>query len=500
MEFMSAKSVWFGNKAWPSGRSPGEFASDVFRIENCKTDREKALVYYKWMIRCMNRGPNLYIASRSGAYARCFDPLTLFTSWGSHECTGWGWIATEALCAAGLKARRVACHKMGHTIYEVWYAGDNGKKSWHAFDPFSGWYFLNASGEVASCAELAANHNLVQNPFPGHAVPCGHFWDRSNIGHRHMMADALDVIQRIKHEQISYQLLPGQVFSSLWRPEDPEKALVTYDESLPSERGHECPDGSHCSITPYDHEGKLRYPEHEPYWRPYRWPATGNPRSLVRWHGCGSLRWAPLNYGERVAEWTAHAKFENGRLAPDGVNRHMEAWYRFKLPYLASYINIDTTVEGSGYAGFCISPDEGNTIWPIYTGAPKYFVIRNGKAEYLAGKPSVQGLKEFLLRIDMHTNVPQSGLCVSGLRIMVGYQHNMHIQPRLIPGENQLYLKAEDLNEGEKLAVRWNYTVPGGEKEESLDLDSAGETVRTVNLEYGRPDDIIMRGVTVSLT
>ncbi|MGQ9661338.1 MAG: hypothetical protein ACUVWX_03255 [Kiritimatiellia bacterium] len=496
---MSAKNVWLGNEVWPSGRSPGDFAKDVFRLEGCKTDKEKALAFYKWIIRCMNRGPNLYLASGSGTYERCFDPVTLFTSWGSHECTGWGWIATEALCAAGLKARRVACHKMGHTIYEVWYRGDDGVEGWHAFDPFAGWYFLNARGEVASCAELAADHLLVQQPLPGHALPCGHTWDRSHIGHRHMMADALDVIQRIRNERLCYELLVGQTFSNLWRPEQPERALVTYDDAPPGERGKTYPRGTHCTIDPYDHEGKLRYPEHEPFWKNYRWPSSTDPHALVRWHGCGSLRWIPLNYGLELAEWTANAKLERGRLMPTGVNRHMEVWYRFRLPYLVSYINIDATVEGAGYFGFCVSADNGQTLWPIITGSPRWFNVCNGKSEYLAGKPSVAGLKEFLLRIDMHTSVPQSFVCVSGLRIMVGYQHNMQIQPRLLPGDNQLYLEAGAMDEGERLVARWNYTLPAGEQESVVHLDSPGIARRTVHCPVRKPEEIVMRGVSLSL-
>ena len=137
---MTAKNVWFGNENWPSGRSPGDFAREVFRIEGCKTDKEKAFAFYTWFQRCMLRGPNLYQASGAGTYARVFDALSIF-AWGSHECTGWGWVAAEALNAAGVKARRMVANANGHTFYEVWYKGDNGKEAWHAFDPFLGWYF-----------------------------------------------------------------------------------------------------------------------------------------------------------------------------------------------------------------------------------------------------------------------------------------------------------------------------------------------------------------------
>lgn len=494
---MAAGNVWFGNRAWPSGRSPGDFAGDIFRLEGCRSDKEKALAFYGWMIRCLMRGPNLYLDGGCGTYQRCFDPLTLF-AWGSHECTGWGWIAVEALGAAGLKARRIVCHNNGHTFYEVWYAGDNGRESWHAFDPFGGWYVLNDEGEVASCEEIAANSQLVQQPHPGHSVPLGHTWDASHIAHRHMLGDALDIVQRIKGERLAFDLRPGQSCSQLWRPESPERALLLYNDAPPEGRGRSFAGGSHCTIEPYDHEGRARYPQHEPYWRHYRWPSSLKPQVPVRWHGAGSWRWRPLPYGAAAAEWCAHARFENGLLHCAGRNKHTEVWYRIRLPYLASYIHVDTTIEGAGYAGLSISPDDGRTLWNLWSGAPRYFEVHNGQAAYLAGKPSVAGLRDFLLRVDMNTSVPQGRIWLSGLRIMVGYQHNMFVQPRLLPGANPLYLEAGTLDEGERLRARWNFTAPEGEREEEVVLDRPGRAERTVEIACARPDDLVMRGVTLS--
>ena len=54
-----ASGVWFGNTQWPSGSSPGAFARDVYRIENCTTDRDKALALNSWLVRCMNRGATI---------------------------------------------------------------------------------------------------------------------------------------------------------------------------------------------------------------------------------------------------------------------------------------------------------------------------------------------------------------------------------------------------------------------------------------------------------
>ena len=506
---MAATGIWFGNGQWPSGRSCGDFARDVFRLENCRTDKEKAFAFYKWMIRCMNRGPNFYRASGCGTYERCFDPDLLFTGWGSHECTGWGWIGAEALCSAGLEARRVVCHNNGHTLYEVFYAGDDGRESWHAFDPFGGWYALNERGEVASCEELAADPRLAQRPLPGSSVPFGHSWERSSQAHRHRMESALEIEQPLRNEQLSWELLPGMAVSSLWRPADPAYALVTCDDAPPGQRGKRAPNGSHCTIPPYDEEGRLLYPEHEPYWKPYRWPATARSElapgvspimpchhDLVRWHGYGSLRWTPLPYGEAATAHCRHARFDRGILSPDGPNRWLEVWYRFRLPYPVSHLSIDTDVAGSGTVGFALSADGCETVASLYWGPPRWMKILNGKAEYLAGKASVQGLREFWLRVDMET---RDTIRMNALRIMVGYQHNMHVQPRLLPGVNGLHLAAAEVGAGEEVSARWNYTTPAGEQEAVLKLDEAGRVNETVQVACEEPDDIIMRGVTIAL-
>ena len=209
IQTMKATGVWFGNKAWPSGSSPGAFARDVFRLEKCKTDREKALAFNDWLLRCMNRGPNLDIPSMGG-YARCCDPTLLFTSWGHNSCTGWGFVAVEALQAAGLKARRVVAFASSHTIYEVWYKGLNGKEGWHAFDPFIGWYFLNDEGEVASCEELAANPDLVVHPRSGGRSRLGHHPERSRILHRYQVHDLLDIVQPVQGNELRYFPKIGQ--------------------------------------------------------------------------------------------------------------------------------------------------------------------------------------------------------------------------------------------------------------------------------------------------
>ena len=336
---MNATNVWYGNKQWPSVESPGAFAKDVFRIESCVTDKQKALSFFKWFQRCMGIGPAPKI-SGLGGLLETTDPATTL-GWGFHSCPGYGWTATEALQAAGLKARRVVHNNSTHTIYEVWYRGDNGVEGWHAFDAEFGWYFLNDDGEVASCSELAAAPDLVIHPRGG-STRYGNYPERTLRNYPFRTADSLDIHQPLINESLSYHLQLGQRYETVWRPELPRLCW-----SSP-----EYPHGAHCDISMHDETGRFRYPEHAPYWRHYVWPTTrfdsGGGGLPVRWHSAGALRWQPLLFGESVVWRSENAIFEQGAVRPSGANKHCEVWWHFKLPFSATYLQLTPVVNASG--------------------------------------------------------------------------------------------------------------------------------------------------------
>ncbi|MFH1024541.1 MAG: hypothetical protein V1809_14265 [Planctomycetota bacterium] len=496
---MSAKNIWLGNERWPGNKSCGDFARDVFRLARAKTDKRKALAFYDWLTRCLMRGANLQLPNGAGGYSRCYEPLVLLASWGHGECTFWGWIATECLCAAGLKARRVVAHNNGHTFYEVWYTGDDGRGQWHAFDPFIGWFFLNERGEVASCEELAANPRLVQDPLPGHPVPLGHHPERSGIGHRHRLEDQVFIEQPMRNDVNAWELQKGMEVAFNFMPEVSGEALF-------EKTGDGNPVSSHCDIAELNRGGFVAQPKHMPYWKNYLWPTENtdglNEGRPVRWHGAGALRWTPLKHGKTVVEESHNAKFENGILKLAGRHDFAEVWYHFKLPYLVSRVVVDYDVVGSGgdYFGLSLSADGGRTIWPmkLKANAPHYGVARNGRAQRLAGEPSVQGLREFWLRVDFSSHASPLTFAVQALRISVGFQHNMHLQPRLLPGANPIWLEAGKLDSGDKLQAEWIFQKNGKEERARLELAKAGKVSDKVNLKARCPSEILMTGIRLT--
>ena len=503
---MSAKGIWLGNDAWPSNKSCGQFAKDVFRLVDAKTDKQKALAFYDWFTRCMMRGPNLHKPHGAGGYSRCYDPLVLLTSWGYGECTFWGWVATECLNGAGLKTRRVAVHNQGHTYYEVWYKGDDGVEQWHAFDPYLGWYFLNENGEVASCEQLAANPQLAQDPLPGHPVPLGHHPERTGLAHRHRTEDQLFIDQAHRFEQNHWDLQRGMQVTINFMPEAPNKALFTHHPKTGETPVDGRPNGAHCDMAEISRLGFRQYEKHIPYWQNYMWPTPGktqlNEGRPVRWHGAGGLRWKPLLYGSEVTCDARNARFENGFLKPTGPHDFTEVWYHFKLPYLVAWLSLDYDVVGAGgdFFGFALSADDRRSWWslPTRTHAPHYGAISNGQEEWKTGQPNVQGLQEFWLRIDMHTHSANPTLAMQALDVAVGFQHNMHVQPRLVPGRNRLWLEADQLDDGSKLQAEWIYHIDGKQLRSAVTLDKQGRAGDTVAAQVDAPEKILMTGVKLN--
>ena len=73
-----------------------------------------------------------------------------------------------------------------------------------------------------------------------------------------------------------------------------------------------------------------------------------------------------------------------------------------------------------------------------------------------------------------------SGLTVLSLGITVGFQTNMMTLPRLVPGDNMLYIKSETLDDAQ-LKAEWVYSDRQGQKVQTLLSTRPGENSCVVN-------------------
>ena len=236
------------------------------------------------------------------------------------------------------------------------------------------------------------------------------------------------------------------------------------------------------------------------------WPTPNenlrNEGQPVRWHGAGALRWKPLPYGAAAALDARHAVFENACLKTKGQHCFTEVVYHIQVPYLISWLDVDYDVAGAGgdIFGLHVSTDDRRAGGrsPVPGTDRGWGTGTNGQAEWKKGEPSIQGNKEFWLRVTLLSHNPNPTLAVQALRIAVGFQHNMHIQPRLVPGQNSLWLQAADLATGSKLQAEWIYQIDGEERRSCVGLAKAGRADDAVKLDVDCPSKIWMTGIRLS--
>ena len=179
-----------------------------------------------------------------------------------------------------------------------------------------------------------------------------------------------------------------------------------------------------------------------------------------------------------------------------------EVWYHIKVPYQINQLLIDYDIMGGSndYCGFAISTDDRRSLWSLKQKSykPHWGNIENGQAEWVRGEPSVQGLKEFWLRVDMYSHDEKPTLALQALNITVEFQHNMNLQPRILPGENPLYLEAETVDDGSVLEAEWIFQVNGEQEKIKLGLKSAGVIEERIQRDEKCPSELFMTGLRLT--
>ena len=86
-------------------------------------------------------------------------------------------------------------------------------------------------------------------------------------------------------------------------------------------------------------------------------------------------------------------------------------------------------------------------------------------------------------------------LALQALDLTVRFQHNMDVQPRLVPGDNRLWLEAEALDKGAELSAEWVYQVDGKQRRTRLELGKSGRANEQVSLAIDSPSRVRMTGL-----
>jgi hypothetical protein len=145
-------------------------------------------------------------------------------------------------------------------------------------------------------------------------------------------------------------------------------------------------------------------------------------------------------------------------------------------PYLISYLRIQSNfaTDGGEYIGLAISSDGGRSRhslhWKRGPPPPVLTVLPTDA-------PGVRNLQEFWLQMEMSSQHREPRLRCRALQISVGYQVNMNVLPRLLPGANELTLQAEQ-SDGVTLQADWAWSQGNEDALESLALKSGEKLAR----------------------
>ena len=207
---------------WPDATDLRRFGLDACRLENAKTDEEKALAVWRWMRRCAMKTNGR--SPREGR--RWVDASKILNVYGAHHCGGLSLTITDIWRAMGYPARRLYRH--GHTLGDLWYTDADGVGRFHMFDNNYGWFCYTRDGSrIATAEEIGADFSLNDHPSRTH-IP----WIDKKMwmwGWCHMPQFSLPGPRWMN-------LHPGETVERLWdnvgKPHDDNVGVREWDEPV----------------------------------------------------------------------------------------------------------------------------------------------------------------------------------------------------------------------------------------------------------------------------
>ncbi|MCG3178455.1 MAG: hypothetical protein BIFFINMI_00782 [Phycisphaerae bacterium] len=151
---------------WPDARDLRQFGLDACRLENAKTDTDKALAVWRW-IRHLSTSTNGHIPEEPGPDGRTVkihdDAIKILNVYAAHWCDGLSRVYELVWRAMGHRATK--CFFNGHTVVLAEWRDDDGQTRWHTLDTSEGWFAYTRDGSrIVSPDDLMWDFSLYQWP------------------------------------------------------------------------------------------------------------------------------------------------------------------------------------------------------------------------------------------------------------------------------------------------------------------------------------------------
>ncbi len=339
---------------WPDGTDLRQFGLDAIRIENAKTEEDKALAVWRWMRRCTmrtnGRSPN--------EGRRWVDASKILNVYGAHHCGGLSLLLTDIWRSIGYPARRLYRH--GHTLGDLWYVDKDGVGRYHTFDNNYGWFVYTRDGSrIAHAEDIGADFSIYDHPSRTH-IP----WIDKKMwmwGWCHMPQMALPGPRTI-------DLHPGEGVVRLWRNAGK-------------------PHHDNVGVRPWDEK------DQPPYKRQF---------------GNGVFTWLAdfgPNWRHSLAAEPVNATVIDGELAQTDPKKPTEVIYRVMLPYIVADGQLVLKATGN----VTVETDHGKTWRAV---KPEAFYAAQALTKTNGGPP---GRYAYLLRLRLNGGATVAQFAVANI-------------------------------------------------------------------------------------
>jgi HEAT repeat protein len=169
---------------WPDGSTLRRFALDAIRLNNAKTEQDRALAVLQWMRRWTmftdghapkERGRNV------------LDDLKILHVYGAHWCDGRALLMENLWRSIGGRAYKLYV-PVGYTMALVRWRDPDGVRRWHQIHASRGWYLYDRSGKrIVGPDDVATDSSLLFRPSRT-GIPYSGYpprpWNWIAVGHR----------------------------------------------------------------------------------------------------------------------------------------------------------------------------------------------------------------------------------------------------------------------------------------------------------------------------
>jgi hypothetical protein len=488
---------------WPAGYDAKSWITDVFRIENARTDEEKTIALYKWVRLVQHWGVQCGDGTRGQSAVEC-DAIKKINIFPYGECSDFGVTAAALGHAGGLKA--MEAHVPGHVELEVAYKDADGTERWHRLDPFWGvTVYDNTGTRIATWEEIKADPNIARKPAKT-LLPWGDkVQDRERFVEKGGSKPSLRV--RPSLYTMDKALFPGETYALRWERND--KVAFYNNHPDPAYRGKQDTWG----LPRFQYAGgkieNLKY-GHE-LLAPHVEQGENGIQVMA---GHGQLSFVPVlgpDYANSLYEPAQNVVVGGAgeaKLRPGKAGQPATLVFAVRCPYVlvgAQLAGSFRTGKGDSVKVSIAYADwrqRDYTLDQVLPAKPSWTTIWESKGAgsqtmKLDNVEQLRGEYQYLVKVEMTAAGDIKQVGVDALSFTHLFQQSQLTLPRLLPGKNVITVTAAEIRPGYQLKVVYSWDDAKGKNHQDVRRIDRVPFRYEITAAGSRPADVRTRSLTL---